>query len=275
MSSSRAYPDRDRLSVLTAVILLAYALTRFIEFPSRSVGVSLFGSPLAIQLNGRLLLLLLVAALVSTGSDALFRGHPFLRERPGTVTAVHWILPGLSALLLGGMLNRAPEGLVWWVGLATSALVLMAVLVAEYFVLDPNDARHDAAKLGLVALSYALAIAVFGLLRATGLRAALSATTAGLAAALIGLRLFLLHGLSLADTWKMALALGLSLAEMSWAGNYTRFSPVGTGLILVVPLYLGVGLTHEHLSSGIRTRTLVEYGLVVLMYLAVAAWLSP
>ena len=272
--SSQPLPDRDRLSVLTAVILLAYALTRFIEFPSRTVGISLFGSPLSIQLNGRLLLLLLVAGLISTGSDALFRIHPALRNRPDAITPIHWILPGISALVLGALLNRAPDGLAWWIGLGVSALALMAVLVSEFMVIDPGDSRRDAAQLGLIVLSYALAVALFGLLRASGLRGALSATTGGVATALIALRLFLLQGWTLTENWGYALVIVLGLAEMSWAANYTRLNPISTALILIVPFYVGVGLTNEHLKKGLRRRVLVEYALAAGTYLLAAFWLS-
>ena len=53
-------PAYDRLSVVTAVIVLGYALTRVVEIPSRIVETTLFGSPIGITLDGQSLLLLLV-----------------------------------------------------------------------------------------------------------------------------------------------------------------------------------------------------------------------
>ena len=82
-SSTRYFPDRDRLSILTAVILLAYALARFIPLPSRELTTTLFGSSIGIELNGPVIILLMVAALISTGSDTLIRSHPqFCRPAP-------------------------------------------------------------------------------------------------------------------------------------------------------------------------------------------------
>src|SRR6266852_4824348 len=136
MQPTRHLPHADRLSVLTAVIILAYALTRVLDLPTRAVRTTLFGSALGFDLNGRVLMLVLVAALISAGSDTLMRSHPRLAGKANQSTVIHWILPGASALVLGAVLNRVPDGLLWWLGLALSALVLIAVLIAEYIVVD-------------------------------------------------------------------------------------------------------------------------------------------
>ena len=73
MNPSRSFPSRDRLSVLTAVIVLAYALARFLDIPARAIGGTFFGSALGLELNGQFLMMLLVAALISAGSDTLIR----------------------------------------------------------------------------------------------------------------------------------------------------------------------------------------------------------
>ena len=67
---------------------------------------TLFGSDLGFDLNGRVLMLVLVAALISAGSDTLMRSHPRLANQPSQSTVIHWILPGASALVLGAVLNR-------------------------------------------------------------------------------------------------------------------------------------------------------------------------
>src|SRR5713101_3458663 len=114
MQPTRHLPHADRLSVLTAVIILAYALTRVLDLPSRAVHTTLFGSALGLDLNGRVLMLVLVAALISAGSDTLLRSHPRLAGQTSTSTVIHWILPGASALVLGAALNLLPDGLLWW-----------------------------------------------------------------------------------------------------------------------------------------------------------------
>ena len=107
---TRHLPDRDRLSVLTAMIVLAYALTRVLDLPSRVVSTTIFGSALGFDLNGTVMMMLVVAGLISAGADTLVRSHPHLAGRSGASTILHWILPGAAALVLGAVLNRTPDG---------------------------------------------------------------------------------------------------------------------------------------------------------------------
>ena len=100
------------------------------------------------------------------------------------------LMPVLNAVLLGTLLYRSrlvPRILptVGLIGaqLHLSAVALIAVLIAEYTVVDREDAAWDAAALTLTALTYALALVMFALLHSLGARALVSATGAGLIAA--------------------------------------------------------------------------------------------
>lgn len=261
---TRHTPDRDRLSVVTAVILLAYALARVVQLPSRTLSATLFGSSLGIELNGSVIILLIVAALISTGSDTLIRSHP--RARGGAVrTATHWIVPGCTALGLGLLLDLAPVGPVWWLGLGVSALFLVVVLVAEFTVVDHDDLSYGLAAAGLVALSYIVALALFGWMRYTGTRAALSATGAGALAALLSLRLLMLSGASARRSSIYAAVVGLVCGQAMWALNYWRTTPIGAGLMLLVVFYVVQGVAQQHLTNGITRRTVIEYAIVGLI----------
>ncbi len=258
----RHLPSRDRLSVLTAVILLAYALTRVLDLPSRALGTTLFGSALGFELNGRVLMLLLVAALISAGSDTLIRSHPALLGQPHPPTLLHWIMPGLTALALGNLLNRAPDGPLWWLGLGLSALVLLAVLIAEYTVVDRQDPAWDVAALGLTALAYGLALVLFVLLHNLSARAIISATAGGVAAAALALRLFALKDTPLARAGLYAAVVGLIVAEATWAINYWRVSSNSAALMSLIPFYLSVGLAQQHLVGRLGRAIWLEYAVV-------------
>ena len=261
---ARHFPDRDRLSVVTAVIVLAYALARIVELPSRPLSATLFGSSIGIELNGQVIILLMVAALISTGSDTLIRSHPrFARESMRTFA--HWILPGGTALALGLLLNLAPVGPVWWLGLGVSALLLVTVLVAEYTVVDQNDPAYHAAAFGLTALTYIVAIAIFGWTRYVGARAALSATGIALAAGLLALRLFILGGAGLRRSAVFAGVIGLVCGEAMWALNYWRVTPVGAGLLTLVLFYTLHGVANQHLTGQVTRRVVIEYAIVGLI----------
>jgi hypothetical protein len=266
----RHFPSLDRLSVLTAVILLAYALTRALDLPTRAVGTTLFGSAVGIELNGPLLMLLLVAALISAGADALIRSHPRLEGWTRYATAIHWILPGATALALGSVLNRTPDGPLWWLGLGLSAVALIAVLVAEYTVVDRADAAWDLAALGLTALTFALALVLFALLHSLSARALISASAAGLFAAALALRLFVLKDAAPGEAALYAAVVGLITAETVWALNYWRVSASSATLLALVPFYLSAGIAQQQLAGRLNRRLWIEYAVVGALGLAVA-----
>ena len=270
MQPSRHLPSLDRLSVLTAVILLAYALARALDLPTRAVGTTLFGSAVGFELNGPVLMLLLVAALISAGSDTLIRSHPRLAGWTSYPTVVHWIVPGTTALALGNVLNRTPDGPLWWLGLGLSAVALIAVLVAEYTVVDRDDTAWDAAALALTALTYALALVLFALLHSLSARALISASAAGLIAAGLAMRLFALKAAPLGRAALYAGVVGLITAEAVWAINYWRVPASSAALLALIPFYLSVGVAQQHLAGRLSRRIWIEYAVVGGLGLAIA-----
>lgn len=270
MIPARHFPSRDRLSVLTAVIILAYTLARFLDLPALAVGTTLLGSDLGLEIGAPLLIQLLVAALISTGADDLIRSHPRFAPdgQPGArSTLIHWLTPGAAALVLGAGLERLPDGPAWWLGLAGAAVFLLLVLLAEYLVVDPADPAREAAALALSALTYGLALLLFAVLHNLGARAALTAPLGGAAAAGLAWRLFALHGAPLGRAAVYALLIGLVCAEVVWAVAYWRISSGGAALLGLVPFYLGTGLLQQHLAGRLSRRLWIEYGLVGLAML--------
>lgn len=263
MRPVRHFPSLDRLSVLTAVIILAYALARFLDLPGPVVSPTLFGAPLGLTLSGPLLLQLLVAALISTGADILIRSHPrFAGPAAPRTTVIHWIVPGAAALVLGAGLERLPDGPAWWAGLALAASMLLAVLIAEFTVVDPDDAGHDAASLALGALAYGLALILFAILHSADMRAAAAAAIAGGVAAGLAWRLFVLNGAPLPRGAVNAAVVGLICAEALWAVLYWRIGTGAAAALLMVVFYLTAGLAGQQLAGRLTRRVWLEYGLV-------------
>jgi hypothetical protein len=58
-------PDAERLSILSATILLAYALSQFVDLPGRQIAVQLPGIYLEAQVDVQTLVALLVAGLTA------------------------------------------------------------------------------------------------------------------------------------------------------------------------------------------------------------------
>ena len=272
----RYLPSRDRLSVLIAVIVLAYTLSRFLNLPALAVDTTLLGSALGLELSGPFVIQLLVAALISTGADALIRAHPRFAAPDGPhTTLAHWIVPGAAALVLGAGLERLPDGPAWWLGLAAVAVSLTAVLLAEFTVVAPEDPGHDTAALALNALTYGLALVLFAVLHNIGARAAIAATIAGGVAAALAWRLFTLNGARAGRAAFYALITGLVCAEALWAVLYWRMTTGGAAALLLLVFYILVGLASQILAGRFTRRAGLEYGLMALAAGGLIVFLRP
>lgn len=259
MNPNMAFPNRDRLSVLTATLTLAYVLSRFLNLPTRYFGFNVFGSEIGLELGGAALALLVVAALISAGADTLIRSHP---AYAGDNTLIHWVAPGATALVLGAGLNLLPDGPLWWAGLAGSVAFLLAVLVAEYRTVDPDDPARDTVRLALSGLILGLALTLFAVLHSYGARALVSASIGGLTASALAGRLFALRGTPWARVWVYALVVGLVCAPIIWALGYWRITAVGAALLVMVPFYVSVGVANQHFAGKLTRAVWVEYGVV-------------
>ncbi len=219
--------------MLTATILLAYAIARFVDLPSREFTLQLPGVFLAWQLNANTIVGVLVAGLTATGADWLLREHPSLE---GKSTLEHWILPALTALVFGVSLKNLPTGVVWWVFFGVGGLLLILVLIAEYIAVDAQDLRHPAAAAGLTALSFALYLILTITLRASGARLLFLLPAVVPIAGLVFLRA---AHLRLGGRWyfRQAAALALIIGQIAAALHYWPITPISYGLALFGPAY--------------------------------------
>ncbi len=264
---SRNLPDADRLSVLAAMILLAYALARFVNLPAREFSVQLPGIYLSIVINIRTAVTLLVAALTAAGAEWLIHDHPAIKHQK---TVEHWLLPALTAWVIGLPLFQLPLGLLWWGGFVMGGVILMLVLVAEYIVVDPDDVRQPPAAAGLTVLSFTLYLALVVALRLAGIRLYLLLPGLSLAAGLVGLRV--LH-LRLHGRWAFPQAgiIAFVTGQLIAALYYWPFTAISFGLALLAPAYaltnlLGNLANQEPFHQAFREPLVV---LVILWGLAI------
>ncbi len=164
MKENPHLPDPSRLSVLTATILLSFALTRILNVPQGNISIPVFGLMLTIPIGLNLAITLLSAALTAAGMDWLLRTHSSLEEGE---TREHWLLPALTVLVLGITLNTLPDGLTWWLGFALGAILLVLVFISEYVAVDPSDIRYPMATATLTSLAFAIFLVLAGALKAS------------------------------------------------------------------------------------------------------------
>lgn len=230
-------PDSDRVGVLTATVLLAFALTHLIQAPEFNLEIQLPGFFLLIPLNLYTAMSVLTAGLTATGMDWLLHSHPSLNGRP---TYQWWLLPTLTTFVIGVPLSILPGGVAWGVGFAVAGTFLFFVFVAEYIVVDPGAPYYTIAMAGLTAVSYTLFFLLAVALRYTSARLYILAPALFLAAFLASLRI--LH-LRLSGRWEYAWSAGIAFVcvQITSGLHYWPLSPIQFGLLLIGSLY---GLTN-------------------------------
>jgi Protein of unknown function (DUF5656) len=226
-------PDIDRLSVLAAMIVLAYTLVRFIDLPSREISVQLPGLYISIQINVNMITTLLVACLTAVGADRMMREHPTAQ---GKTSIQHAILPALTAFVIGIPISQMPLGWGWWIGLFAGAIILVLVLIAEYIAVNPEDIRLPLASAALSAVSFAIYLVLASALRSAGVRLLYNVPALILAAWLVSLRV---TNLRLHGEWTIyeSAIIAFVVGQFAAAFNYWPLAPITFGLVLLGPSY--------------------------------------
>jgi hypothetical protein len=243
MNEHRYLPDPNRLSVLTAVILLAFSLTRLIALPPYVIQTSIFGIDLSFRVTASSIVSFLAAGLTATGMDWLLRSHPLFHL---TSTVEHWILPALTAWIIGVTIYSFSENPYWWMVLLFGGMFLVLIGIAEYIATDPTDVRYALATAALTAISFVLLLVLIVALRMIGVRLFILLPILVIAIGLVGLRT--LH-LRTGGKWEYFWMIGISLAVAQLVAplHYWPVTPIQYGLIVIGPAY---ALTS--LAAGLR-----------------------
>lgn len=273
--------DFDLLSVLTGTMLLALALTRFLEVPLRPLlQVTVLGSPLTINLSAISLLILLVLGLAVTGTAVFLRSHPFWDQAAIKHTTMFWIVPGLLSMALAAWLNRMHSGPGWTVALLGCAVLLPLALLVEYGEVDSAAQDVNWRTWVQIVLVHLTAVILFIVIYDARLRSLVSGTAVLLIATLLAARLFWPLTPDLGQTFLYAAIVGLALGQMTWVFNYWRLSGLQGGFLLLLLFYSLTGLLQQYLAGqfgdeGNGRRILFEYGGVIVIGLLLVGTAVP
>jgi hypothetical protein len=268
MESSPVHqPDLNRLSVLLAMVLLTYAVTPFIKLPAREVTMQLPGIFISLNLGFATLNAILAGLLAGLGSDWLLRAHPRYAE---TRSASHWLLPALTAMVIGVPLDNLKIGGAWWAVFALGGFLLAGVCVAEYIASDPADLRRAPVTAVLAAVSFALVLVLAVALRGASTRLFLIIPALAGAVFLTALRTLYLR---LGDRWVWTWSLGIALVvgEMAAGLYYWPISPLQYGLILMGPAYAATSLAAALEEGRTQTALWLEPALMLAAFWSLAA----
>jgi hypothetical protein len=147
--------------------------------------------------------------------------------------------------VIGVVLNSFAGGLYWWIMYGFGSLILIAVFIAEYNVVLPDDTDHPLATIGLTGLSFVLffllTIAVFS----GNLRLYIRLPLIFLGAMMTISRSLHLRTGHWYPVW--AVVNSLVVSEIVVGFHYLPLSPLQFGLMLV-----GVSYALTCIVSGIK-----------------------
>jgi hypothetical protein len=254
VNENRYLPDTNRVGVVTAAVLLTYALTHLMETPQYTVELQWPGFYISYPFGLSTVMVILSAGLTATGMDWLLRSHPSLGK---TRTIEHWLLPTLAAFIIGIPLTLLPSDNTWWIGFGIGSLLLVLIFMAEYIVVEPSAPNYAVATAGLTALSYAIFLILTTALRYAGARLFLLAPALLIVSGLVSLRT--LH-LRVGKQWEFYWAFGIALVctQIGAGLHYWPISPTQFGLALLGPLYALSTLTGNLLEGVPLRRAVIE-----------------
>lgn len=236
MQSYESMPDIERLSIIAASIMLAFALTLLVSFPAQLFNFSILGILVEFFLDFSTVISVLTALLAAVGMEWLIQSHPHNEKyQTNWEHFRHWIVPVLTTLVIGIALNTFTGGLIWWAIFVFGSLLLLAVFVAEYNVVAVETASHPLATIGLTGLSFALYLLLAITVFSTDARLYIRLPLLGLGALMVISRtLFLRLG-----RWHIVWALvnSIIISQVVVGFHYLPLSPTQFGLILVGIVY--------------------------------------
>ncbi len=268
MDITRHLPDRERLSAVMALILLAYAIARFVQLPGRTLALQLGGINLPLLINTNTIVAVLVAGLTAAGADWLLRGEPGFANQSATR---HWLLPAMTAWILSLTLANLQFDLYWWIAFTGVAFLILAILIAEYASSFKENRFYQVATVALNALTYGLFLILAITERGLGLRLYLTFPLIAAGSFLAATRLQLLLENS---EWRplQAAAIAFIVAQIAAALHYLPISPLGYGLILL-GLLLALTIYIAALNQGQLPRQAAREPIVALAVLWLLATL--
>lgn len=222
-------------------------------------------------LTGTVVAVVLLPVLAAVGTDGVLRAHPAGRLRGRWESLQQAALPAAFAVAAALFFRYVATG--YW-GLFASVLTGVAfgvVVYAQYATLDIDNAAADAARVVQLAAAHAGVFMLLALFYAYDLRPLPAAVLAGVVAAIFAPEVLRDAEARLGERVTYALAAGLFLAQLRWGLEYVRLDGLLAALLLTLAFYGGLGLLAAGLTRRLDRRTWAEYGLVLLVGMAIVA----
>ncbi len=261
--------NRDRLSVLIAMLLLGNVLFRFIELPEHVWELRPLGSPLDIRVTGEWLLIAVMVGLVCTGTNLVMHDYPLFESAGGRPIYIAWILPGLLTGIIAYLLARPTSWPLWIAGLLLSGVAISHAVAAEYAAFSPRNPGYPKARLALNVLAYLLGFALFAVIYHSRMRSLVTATLSLMTAFLLALDLLSVADVPFRRVLLFAAVVALLVGESTWAINYWQVSAWVGGLVLLLIFYSVVNVAHQYLLERLNLEVVAEILIVAAIVLVI------
>jgi len=218
----------ERLSIISALIILNYALMPFIYSPQIPVNFSIAGFIIDIHIEYANLMVLSAALFAAIGTYWLLYDHPKIQRNK---IILHLILPTVIAGVLSIPLNVIEIGSAWWILFGVGSLLIIFTLIAEYYSVDPEVSLFALARIFLIPLSVSILLLISITIRSAGFRLYIQILVLGMVFATIYTRLIALMKAQSNRTIMMFIST-LIFMHFIIACHYLPFSSISFGLVL-------------------------------------------
>ena len=268
MSTRDFLPEINRLSIVSAAIMLAFSLTQLVSFPVQPLSFELLGILIEFRIDFRTIITALTAILAAAGMDWLILSHP--RRDPESnrwIYTRHWIIPVFTTIVISVALNTFTGSPFGWVTFVFGSLLLIAVLIAEYNMIVPDENDHPLARIGLTGLTFALFLMLSIALYSRNIRLYIRLPILAIGAMMSISRSLLLRTGNWHFYW--ALVNTLIVIQVGVGLHYLPLTPIQNGLILVGLAYamttLTTGITESRKGAAFWAEPVIMMTLMVIM----------
>lgn len=258
------------MSVLMALILLAYTTARFINIPIQSFNIDFAGVFLPLQINVSTIVSLLVAALAASGIDWLLQDE---NDPAYKKTYQHWLLPALTAWILSLPLANLPISQLWWIVFFGGGVLLTLIFYAEFVSANIQHRYYSIASITLSIFAYAMFLMLAISLKALEIRLLLSLPAIFIVALLVSIRI---QTLRLTQSWLFVTlaAIAFITVQVAAAFHYWPLSAIAFGMALLGVLYAANSFITS-LSLGSPPKEAASEPLVALVAFWLLAFILP
>ena len=221
-----------------------------------SIGLLLF---LAVEPT-RPWILLVVTALVGIGADGILREHPYAaHEDDAAWTAPLLFLPTLLTLGSGLFLEDVLDG--YWIvpGTALAALLMAAVLYAEYLSIEADSDYYPGARFVLNIATYLTGFAFYAVVYSFDVSLLPAAFAAGLVSLLLSVEVLREAEADSVRALVFAGVIGLIVAEARWVLYFLPLESYLAAVFLLLVFYLTSGLVQHHLNDDLSQPVVTEF----------------